>query len=187
MVKSLQTSICTVQPSVAKASTTHTHPTLPAASLSLQPLRLMPEATVVYGCSDSNPQRWPIYATGGVKVEDVQTMDKNRIEDSKLQELISNNSSSSGTLSSGKLIQVSPRKNYSTTASTNTGLLVDLAEDDASPPTPHTPRKGKRVSYKEKFSYIGEMTSALSTGPNTKSPKDLGEQRVQMPVVNLLD
>ena len=190
MVKSVQAATYAVQPSVSN-NLIRTHPAFPAAATPIQEAWPKPEAVKVHECSGSSPEMWQTYATGGVKADDAQAMEKTQEEAAKFQELVSNGSSaSSGTLGTSKLIQVSPKKNVSKTASANTGLFVDLAEDSVSPllpPTPHTLRKGKRLSYKEKFSYIGEMTSALSIEENTAPSSTLGEQKIQVPVMNLLD
>ncbi|KAL1606332.1 hypothetical protein SLS60_003734 [Paraconiothyrium brasiliense] len=136
--------------------------------------------------SGSTRHQWQAYANGGVKTDDTKAWQKQRKEAAKFQELISNGSSASSSLPPGKLIQMSPKKKMPQLSSETTNLLIDLVEDGlptarAAPSTPCKSRSG-RTSYKEKFSYVGEMTSPISEKEKEKVGK-----LAPAPVFNLLD
>ncbi|KAL5386844.1 hypothetical protein DPSP01_003862 [Paraphaeosphaeria sporulosa] len=143
--------------------------------------------------SGSTPKQWQAYANGGVKADDAQAREKGRKETAKFKELISNGSTASSPPPLGKLIQISPKKVSGTSA--NTSLLIDLFDNDApapasaSAPASSTPCKAgdRRVSYRERFSYVGDITSPIDRKENEKSGEKAGEQRAAAPVFNLLD
>ncbi|KAF2438516.1 P-loop containing nucleoside triphosphate hydrolase protein [Karstenula rhodostoma CBS 690.94] len=185
----------------------HAHPTaLPAAptirtaAVSAVAAPTMAAPDTVSEHSGSTPKQWQDYANGGVKTDDAQAWQKKRKEAARFQELISNGSSASSPPPSGKLIQVSPKKEISAGPSANTTLLIDLLDDDApalAPPLPSTPSKSGngRMSYKEKFSYVGDITSPIDDEKdgeggekeNGEGGEKASEQRAPAPVFNLLD
>ena len=192
MIKPLQKTTCSIQRSLPSASL-HAHPTtrppVPAASVALvgDLVSLAPDTATVSDHSGSTPNHWQAYAQGGVKADDELARVKSRKNAAKFQELISNGSSSSSALAPGKLIQVSPKKRYSNILSTNTNLLVDLTDDVPPIPAPSTPGKNGRISYREKFSYFGDITSPISSKEDTQPTDQVPEQGVLAPVFDLLD
>ncbi|KAJ4356660.1 uncharacterized protein N0V89_004696 [Didymosphaeria variabile] len=195
MIKPVQKTTSAVQQAIPSASLHTQPPTLPTAPTvraAAAPMIAAPDT--VSENSGSTPHQWQAYANGGVKTDDAIAWQKKRKEAARFQELISNGSSASSSLPSGKLIQVSPKKKISQLSSANTNLLIDLVDDGvpaaAAATGPTTPRKSNsgRTSYKEKFSYVGEMTSPISEKENGKVEQKVEEEeRTPTPVFNLLD
>lgn len=183
MIKPMQNTTSAVQQALPSVLL-HTHPstlrTSPTSRAAAAAIIAAPDTVL----ENSTPHQWQAYANGGVKTDDAKAWQKQRKEAAKFQELISNGSSASSSLPPGKLIQMSPEKKIPQLSSANTNLLIDLVDDGlptatAAPSTPCKSRFG-RTSYKEKFSYIGEMTSPISE-------KEKAGELAPAPVFNLLD
>lgn len=200
LIKPLQKT-STVQQSLPSSSF-HDHPnallaapTVYTASARTVAAPTMATPDTVSEHSGSKPKQWQDYAYGGVKADDVQAWQKKRKEEAaKFQELISNRSSATTPPPPDKLIQISPKKNVSG-PSANTALLIDLLDKDVptlaplAPLAPSNPCEAgdERMSYKEKFSYVADITNPIDENEDDKDGKEAVEQRAPAPVFNLLD